>query len=123
VNAGHPAGLVVARNGTIRRLEEGGLLLGVDPAAAYQVGAESFEPGEVLLLYSDGVTDVLNGEDEDYGTKRLETLLPRLAHLPGAAILENVIASVEAFVGGSLPDDITLLVAKFVPPAPRPRPV
>jgi serine phosphatase RsbU (regulator of sigma subunit) len=74
------------------------------------------------LLYSDGVTDVLNAQDEDYGSERLETLLPRLAHLPGQAILENVVASVEAFVGGSVPDDITLLVAKFLPPGAAPRP-
>jgi sigma-B regulation protein RsbU (phosphoserine phosphatase) len=122
VNAGHPAGLVVSRTGQIRRLEEGGLLLGVEPRAEYRTGTAQFEPGELLLLYSDGVTDVLNAEDEDYGSARLETLLPRLAHLPGAAILENVVASVEGFVGGRVPDDVTLLVAKFLPAGARPRP-
>jgi len=118
VNAGHPAGLVVARDGSIRRLEEGGLLLGVERDAEYRMGTETFEAGETLLLYSDGVTDVLNEQDEEYGAERLEALLPRLTHLPGAKIVESIVASVESFVGGRLPDDLALLVAKFRPQEP-----
>ncbi|GJM43624.1 MAG: hypothetical protein DHS20C21_04660 [Gemmatimonadota bacterium] len=115
VNAGHPAGLVVHRDGSLDRLEEGGMLLGVESTAAYAAGEHQFVPGDLLLLYSDGVTDVLNEADEEYGQDRLEALLPRLAHLPTQSVLDRVIASVESFVGGALPDDITLLVTKFGP--------
>ncbi|NNE43692.1 MAG: SpoIIE family protein phosphatase, partial [Gemmatimonadetes bacterium] len=118
VNAGHPAGLVVGRDGSIRRLEEGGLLLGVQSGAEYSVGEVRFEPGETLLLYSDGVTDVLNAEGEDFGPARLEKLLPLVAHLSGPAIIERIVSSVDAFVAGGLPDDLTLLVAKFLPDDP-----
>ncbi|MGQ0720004.1 MAG: SpoIIE family protein phosphatase [Candidatus Eiseniibacteriota bacterium] len=118
VNAGHPAGIVVARDGAIRRLDRGGLLLGVQARAEYECGVEVFSPGEMLVLYSDGVTDVLNGVEEEYGTARLEMLLPRLTHLPVAEVVDSIVTSVEAFVGGRLPDDVTLLVAKFLPEAP-----
>ncbi len=120
VNAGHPAGLVVRRDGTLERLDEGGILLGVEPTATYVGGERSFASGDLLLLYSDGVTDVLNAEDEEFGPSRLEALLPRLTHLPGSAILDRIVASVESFVGGALPDDLTLLVTKFLPTSPSP---
>jgi sigma-B regulation protein RsbU (phosphoserine phosphatase) len=115
VNAGHPAGLVIRRDGSLQRLEEGGILLGVERTATYVSGEHQFETGDLLLLYSDGVTDVLNELDEEYGQERLEKLLPRLAHLSPRAVMETIISSVEGFVGGTLPDDITLLVAKFLP--------
>ena len=113
VNAGHPAGLVVRKNGKLERLDRGGILLGVEKGARYASGVETFEDGDLLLLYSDGVTDVLDAEDEEYGPLRLEALLPRLAHLSVESIMERIVASVETFVGGALPDDLTLLVAKF----------
>jgi serine phosphatase RsbU (regulator of sigma subunit) len=115
VNAGHPAGLVVRRDGSLRRLETGGLLLGVERTAEYAAGEHRFEEGELLVLYSDGVTDVLNEADEEFGQERLESLLPRLAHLPSRAVIDGIVAAVERFVGGTLPDDLTLLVAKFRP--------
>ncbi len=113
VNAGHPAGLVVRKDGRLERLEEGGILLGVERSAGYSAGERRMEDGDLLLLYSDGATDVLNEADEEYGQERLEQLLPRLAHLTPSAVMESIISSVETFVGGALPDDITLLVAKF----------
>jgi phosphoserine phosphatase RsbU/P len=115
VNAGHPAGLVIRRDGTLERLDEGGVLLGIEPAAEYHAGSRTFAPGDLLLLYSDGVTDVLNPADEEFGRLRLEALLRRVAHLPSEQLLESIATAVETFVGGTLPDDVTLLVAKFLP--------
>jgi sigma-B regulation protein RsbU (phosphoserine phosphatase) len=115
VNAGHPAGIVVRRDGHLDRLAEGGILLGFEPNATYVAGHATFEAGDLLFLYSDGVTDVLNDDDEDFGTERLERLLRRLAHLPVQAVVENIVVAVETFVGGSLPDDITIVVTKFFP--------
>lgn len=116
VNAGHPAGLIVRRDGHVERLDEGGLLLGVAGEAEYVGADHSLAAGDLLVLYSDGVTDVLNADDEEFGPERLERLLPRLAHLPSRAVIDHIVRAVESFVGGSLPDDITLLVARFRSP-------
>jgi sigma-B regulation protein RsbU (phosphoserine phosphatase) len=121
VNAGHPAGLIVRPDGTLDHLDEGGLLLGVEASATYRSGSRTFTPGDVLLLYSDGVTDVLNDADEEFGRARLEALVRRVAHLPCHSLLESITTAVETFVGGVLPDDLTLLVAKF-PAEPEPTP-
>lgn len=120
VNAGHPAGLVLRADGTLERLDEGGLLLGIERSAEYRMGLHTFGAGDLLLLYSDGVTDVLNDSDEEFGPERLEALLKRLAHLPARALLESIVTSVETFVGGVLQDDITLLAARFHGDPPRP---
>jgi sigma-B regulation protein RsbU (phosphoserine phosphatase) len=114
VNAGHPAGLLLRRDGAIRRLSAGGVLLGVESSAVYEVGVAPFEPGDLLILYSDGVTDVLNDEEEEFGSDRLERMLPRFAGLPLPGILQEIVGTVEGFVGGALPDDLTLLVARSV---------
>jgi sigma-B regulation protein RsbU (phosphoserine phosphatase) len=116
VNAGHPAGLVVRRDGSLERLDAGGLLLGVERSVEYESGEQTFEPGDLLVLYSDGVTDVLNEADEEFGQERLESLLRRLAHLPSGSVIESIVGTVQTFVGGALPDDVTLLVAKFRSP-------
>lgn len=121
VNAGHPAGLLFRKDGVLSRLSEGGLLLGVEATATYVMGVAPFEPGDLLVLYSDGVTDVLNEQEEEFGAERLEDLLPALASLPVAAILEVIVGHVERFVGGNLPDDLTILVARSTPtPASAP---
>jgi len=123
VNAGHPAGLVLREDGSLEHLDEGGLLLGVVPGTDYRMGSRTFAAGDLMLLYSDGVTDVLNDADEEFGAERLEALLRRVAHLPAATLIESIVTAVEAFVGGALPDDVTLLVARFLPaPAPGPEP-
>ena len=115
VNAGHPAGLLLRKDGAMERLSEGGLLLGVESGALYEVGVAQFGPGDLLVLYSDGVTDVLNGDEEEFGSERLESLLPSLVHLPLQGILDHIVESVESFVGGALPDDLTLLVMRCSP--------
>jgi sigma-B regulation protein RsbU (phosphoserine phosphatase) len=91
------------------------VLLGVEPGATYRSGSRTFAPGDVLLLYSDGCTDVLNDADEEFGRLRLEALVRRVAHLPCNSLLESNATAVETFVGGVLPDDLTILVAKFLP--------
>ena len=94
-----PGGLLLRRDGVLARLGEGGLLLGVESHARYDVGVAPFEPGDLLLLYSDGVTDVLNSEEEEFGAERLEEILPSLAHLPVQGIVDAIVRGSNASSG------------------------
>ena len=67
-------------------------------------------PGDMLLLYTDGVTEASNGDGEEFGENRLLSLLERNRALPASAIQEKIIAAISEFSGGHRTDDATLLV-------------
>ena len=73
-NAGHNPPVLLTRNG-VRRLETGGLILGLFAQATYEQEAVQLEPGDVLVVFSDGVTEALNAEGGEFGEQRL--LAPR----------------------------------------------
>jgi phosphoserine phosphatase RsbU/P len=71
-------------------------------------------PNDGILLYTDGVTEAFNKEEEEYGDERLENLLPSLQPLPVAEIVAGVSDDVNLFVQGFVQsDDITLLALKY----------
>ena len=76
-SAGHPPALLLRKNGTMERLSEGGLLLGVIPNAPYVRGSVELGQGDILLGYSDGVLESLNSAEEEFGAVRLEKELRR----------------------------------------------
>ncbi len=108
-NAGHGAPLLVRRNGEIVRLDQGGLVLGVFPDVVYSEGAVALQPGDRLVLYTDGVTEARNAEGEEFGEDRLIAEITMARALPAAQIKDRLLAAVSAF--GDLHDDATLLVA------------
>ncbi|MGZ9190476.1 MAG: PP2C family protein-serine/threonine phosphatase, partial [Nitrospira sp.] len=71
-SAGHPPALLLRANGELEFLSEGGLLLGVVPAASYVSGCFELGAGDVLLIYSDGITESRNSAGEEFGYARLE---------------------------------------------------
>ncbi|HVS03594.1 MAG TPA: SpoIIE family protein phosphatase [Thermoanaerobaculia bacterium] len=112
-NAGHPPPLLLRRQGEVERLARTGPPLGLLPGATYGGGEVELAPGDVLVTYSDGVTEAENPEGEQYGIDRLEALLRQHA----GAGLETVIAALEsdlsAFTRGtSYADDRTLLLLR-----------
>jgi len=112
--AGHPPAILY--RAAARRcfgLNAGGAALGILPDAQYQQAEERFEPGDVLLLYTDGVFEARWGE-EQFGLERLETAFARVADRPPQEIAEVLIKAVREFAGGVLADDVTLLVLKNV---------
>src|SRR5438876_12195048 len=76
-SAGHPPALLLRANGELESLSEGGLLLGVVPAASYVSGCCELGAGDVLMVYSDGITESLNSTEDEFGYARLETQLRR----------------------------------------------
>ncbi len=120
-NAGHPPGLLIRADGSLVRLQPTGMILGPNPEAHYSFGLENILPGDLLALYSDGITEAAgaNGADEEYGEARLIHLLRHVRHLDPIAIVDRVYSEVEAFASASPPaDDQTLMVVKRRPAEP-----
>ncbi|TDI68728.1 MAG: protein serine phosphatase [Bacteroidetes bacterium] len=116
VNAGHNPPTLVRANGDIELLETGGLLLGVMADAVYERGSVKLETGDVLFLFTDGVTEAMSPEEEEYGEERLEKLLQETRHLTASEILNAVREDIRVFTDDVpvLSDDITMIVIKSV---------
>ena len=112
-NAGHNPPILARADGSIELLLEGGVALGVLPDAIYEERPIAIQPGDVLLLYTDGVSEAEAPNGEQYGQWRLEQLLTRLRELPATAILDAVVEDVLRFTGErGQNDDLTLMVVK-----------
>jgi sigma-B regulation protein RsbU (phosphoserine phosphatase) len=114
VNAGHPPSLVVSKEGRTRRLEGlSGPACGIMEDRGYKTFQDRLEPGDLLIGYTDGVTEAVNLADEQYGEERLEKVLSR----PDQSAEETasaILADVETFTSGAEPfDDVTLIVVKL----------
>ena len=114
VNAGHNPPTMVRANGDIELLEEGGLLLGVMADAVYTRGSTPFLPGDVLALFTDGVTEAMSPESEEYGEPRLEALLRKTRGLTAQEILDAVREDLRVFTHDAavLSDDVTMIILK-----------
>lgn len=112
-NAGHVYPMLRGADGTIASIEAGGCLLGVIPGAAYEQGIVEMPPGSTLLIYSDGVTDTMNAQNECYGTQRLLDLMGVLGDQSAEQICRRIDEAALDFSSGTEPfDDFTLLVLR-----------
>lgn len=114
VNAGHNPPYIVRKDGTVDELTEGGLILGVMKGMTYDEGETALGPGDVLAMFSDGVTEAMGDAQEEYGEDRLIDVLRATRSEPAAAVVERVQADVEAFTGpvAQRYDDFTLVVLR-----------
>lgn len=116
-NAGHNPPLLLRRNGRTEALHDGGVALGVLPEAIYDERPVALQPGDVLVMYTDGVSEAENEQQEQYGTDRLEQVVRKHRDAPAREIVERVVRSVEEWAGDRGPsDDLTLLVARVLEP-------
>ncbi len=111
-NAGHnPPILLRAAGGRFEYLEEGGVAFGVLPDARYEERPIALAPGDLLVLYTDGISEAPNPAGKLYGTRRLEETMARLRMRGAREILDGIVAEVRAWTGDHGPsDDITLIV-------------
>jgi phosphoserine phosphatase RsbU/P len=120
-NAGHNPPILLHRDGSVDRLVEGGVALGVLPDARYEERPVALADGDVLLMYTDGVSEAENETHEQFGEARLEEVLRRNASRTAAEIRQAVVDAVLEWAGERGPtDDLTLLVARKVVQAARP---
>ncbi|RKZ20125.1 hypothetical protein DRQ50_00405 [bacterium] len=118
-NAGHNPPLVLRADGTVDELRRGGLLLGMIGDVTYEQEEVVLAPGEVVVLYTDGITEAVgpSAEEDDpeamFGEENLVEVVRRHAHLPAVGIKEAILAAVaEHTAGEDQSDDITLVVVR-----------
>jgi phosphoserine phosphatase RsbU/P len=114
-NAGHNPPMIVRSDGRIDLLEGGGLLMGIMASARYDAYNAQLNPGDSLLLYSDGVTEAANAAGEEFEEARLAQVLQANAAKNPHEIVEAVTTAVREFSAGApVADDLTLVVAKRI---------
>jgi phosphoserine phosphatase RsbU/P len=114
LNAGHPSPLLLRRDGVSETFTKGSFPVGLIPTASYEVVRVPLEPGDTLVLFSDGVTEAADPEEQLYGVPRLTEVLTGQHDAPLDQLQKRVADSVEKFSrGASQADDITLLFIRY----------
>jgi sigma-B regulation protein RsbU (phosphoserine phosphatase) len=112
-NAGHDHPLLLKDGESPRPLATGGLVLGVHEEPQYEEAAAVLEPGDLLVIYSDGITEFFDGENREFGVEGLTDAVARARSGSAAEILEEILRSVGAHGHGrTQADDMTLVVMR-----------
>jgi sigma-B regulation protein RsbU (phosphoserine phosphatase) len=116
VNAGHnPPFLLRTGTTVVSRLRPTDMALGFDAGAVYAEGVETLAPGDLLLAFTDGLSEALNEQGEEFGEARAAGLLVGNRHLAAGDLQRLFIAELEAFCGTARQhDDVTIVVARAV---------
>jgi serine phosphatase RsbU (regulator of sigma subunit)/predicted enzyme related to lactoylglutathione lyase len=112
-NCGHLAGLLLRRDGTVEQLESTSTLLGLFREWDCSIREQELFPGDVLALYTDGITEACNERGEEFGERCLIELLRQHRELPCQDLLSAIVDGVQRFSTQEQHDDITAIVAKF----------
>ena len=112
-NAGHPAPMLL-RDGEVTELTVSNLVLGVDPDEPYEQAVHPIQSGDTLLLYTDGLTDAMNFQQQTWGKQRLIDSFRR-GGATAEIIAQNILWDMRRYVGMTeRNDDVTMIVAKVV---------
>jgi sigma-B regulation protein RsbU (phosphoserine phosphatase) len=115
-NAGHNAGLLVRADGTVQRLEANGMPLGLFPVVEYERVEITLGPGDLLLLYTDGITEAANPEGDEFGLARLQAVVQEHVQEPLVALAVAIETAVEVFADGTpYGDDRTMVMLRREP--------
>jgi sigma-B regulation protein RsbU (phosphoserine phosphatase) len=113
VNAGHNPP-VVLRGSEVIRLETGGPVVGLLPFAPYTEQALTLEPGDLLLLYTDGISEAMTHDDEEWGEERMIAAAQAVREKSAEEILRSLFRAADAFTAGAPQhDDMTMLILKL----------
>ena len=123
VNAGQTPPLLRRQNGSVEKLTTGGIALGMFDGSTYQQAETYLAPGDVLVAYSDGITEAENRAGEPFDEDGLERALHTYASSPAPDLARTLFAVVEQYVGDvKLSDDLTVLAVKRTDVKPPPLP-
>jgi sigma-B regulation protein RsbU (phosphoserine phosphatase) len=114
VNAGHPPPFYLAASGRVERLTEGGPVLGPVPDTGYERGFVRLRPGDLVMLYTDGIIEAEDDAGREWRAGELIELLRRERTRPAAEIVDSVFTAVAEYTGGAPPhDDRTVVVVRY----------
>ncbi len=116
VNAGHNSPIVFRTSGNggdVLRLQEGGTVVGLFPAFAFQEGQLALQPGDILVAFTDGISEAMNKRDEEFDEERLIQALSQHKARTAADLISEILERVDAFTSGARQhDDMTLIVVR-----------
>lgn len=114
INAGHNAPLLRRASGIIERMGTGGLPLGVQPDARYESATVVLQPGDWLVIFTDGLVEAANERGEEYGEQRVINVLNAGAGNAPGALISRLMVDLDFFVGNdlTLADDVTCMLVK-----------
>jgi sigma-B regulation protein RsbU (phosphoserine phosphatase) len=116
-NAGHNPPLVLGKAG-VRLLEAGGPVVGLLEFAPYDQETVQLEPGDTIIVFSDGVSEALDSDGEEFGDERLQDVALATRHEPAPALVDSLVSAVRDFTRGApQSDDITAMVVRYLGPA------
>lgn len=113
VNCGHLSGLLLRNNGNLDQLESTSALLGLFEQWDCSVREQELSPGDVLVLYTDGITEATDHQGEEFGERYLIESMRQHRNLSCHALLSTIVDGVHKFSAQEQHDDITAIVAKF----------
>lgn len=117
VNAGHVPPLIIRAHGGINLLDAASFPLGMFAGVTFGVESVQLEPGDQILIFSDGVTEAQNAIQDFFGEERLKTLLQACKSEPTQDICSRIVTAVQDFVGNApQADDLTVTALRFAPP-------
>ena len=115
VNAGHNAPFLRHPSGVIERLSEGDVPFGIQSSANYRSEAVTIEAGDLLVIFTDGLAEAVNGAGEEYGESRIQAGVEAFTHESAASVLSVLMGGVDTFVGPARQhDDITCMAVRFL---------
>ncbi|MBO6575332.1 MAG: SpoIIE family protein phosphatase [Rhodothermales bacterium] len=116
VNAGHNPPMLLRATGEVEELETGGLLLGVMKGMPYEAGLVTLEKGDVLAIFTDGVTEAMSPDGEEFEEPRLEKVLREASAGSAQEILDGVRTAIREWTADAptLSDDLTMIVVKAI---------
>ena len=124
VNAGHNPPLIArVSRGDVLRLEAGGPVVGLLPSVSYETRSLTLEPGDLLLAYTDGISEAMTGDDEEWGEHRMLAAALPISGVSAAELIETIFHAADAFTAGAEQHDDMTLLAMQLHPSPVPHPL
>lgn len=115
-NAGHNWPIVVRTDGSYELLETGGPIIGAFPAMEYSSSSIKLNPGDLVFLFTDGLSEAMDAEENEYGEDRIREFITNLREYEPDHIMKSILADVQVFSPVSPPaDDTTIVAIKMMP--------